>query len=419
MRITLFSIGTQGDVRPFVALGLGLQAQGHAVRIASGATCRELVERFGLEFAPLTADFLEAMARDPGALQRGKHPLTFLSTARQLLAEMSVNWPEQGLAAAEGQDLLIGNGMVSMLAGSLAQKLGVGFLETQLQPVTPCPDIPPMVVTPKGDRPWGPMNLALAHFYRLIVWQMLRAAIDPLRRALTLPAISWRGPYGARDPDHYPLLYGFSPTLLPPSPHWPAGVHVAGNWFLDDPDWQPSSALQAFLAAGDKPVYLGFGSMVSAASDALTGRLLAALRRSGQRAILATGWGGLAESDGLGEQFFQLKEAPHHWLLPRVSAAIHHGGVGTTAATLRAGIPSVVIPFFGDQPFWAWRLKQLGVAPAALKSDQLDSDSIARALDAALHPATRERAAAIGEVVAGEHGIASAIAQMQRWGLLS
>lgn len=419
MRITLFSIGTQGDVRPFVALGLGLAAQGHQVRIASGAACRELVVRCGLEFAPLTADFLEAMAKDPGVLQRGKHPLTFLRTARQLLAEMSVSWPKQGLAAAEGQDLLIGNGMASMLAGSLAEKLGIGFLETQLQPVTPCPDIPPMVVTPKGERPWGPMNLALAHFYRLIVWQMLRAAIDPLRRALALPTISWRGPYRGRDPDHYPLLYGFSPTLLPPSPHWPAGVHVAGNWFLDDADWQPPPALQAFLAAGEKPVYIGFGSMVSGTSAALTDSLLAALRRSGHRAILATGWGGLAESDGLGEQIFQLKEAPHHWLFPRVSAAIHHGGVGTTAATLRAGIPSVVIPFFGDQSFWAWRLQRLGVAPPALSATQLDVDAIVRALETALLPATRQRAAALGEVVAGEQGIASAITQMQRWGLLA
>lgn len=423
MRITVFSIGTQGDVRPFVALALGLQAQGHEVCIASGKSCEALVRRFGISYAPLTADFLEWMANDPKALQKGLNPLKFVRTARQALAEMSVDWAEQGLAAAKGADLLLGNGMVSVLAASLGESLSIPVVETHLQPVTPCGDIPPMMLKPPKRPLPGRLNLALYHSLRVLTWQMLSAAYSPLRRALGLDAIPWYGPYFRRDRVNHRLLYGFSPTLVTPSSSWPDSVRVAGNWFLDEgQNWQAPTKLAHFLAtspADSKPVYIGFGSMLSTETDEFSKIIYQAIKQSGQRAVVATGWGGLEASLLDDDDICVIDAAPHDWLLPQMSMAIHHGGVGTTAAALRAGIPSVVIPFFGDQPFWAWRLNQLGVAPPGLTRKNITVEQLLAAIHFNLDEAVVRRAAALGDQMRSEDGVRVAIDQLTAWGLLT
>ncbi|MGL6162660.1 glycosyltransferase [Microbulbifer sp.] len=423
MRITIFSIGTQGDVRPFVALGRGLQRAGHRVRIASGRTCERLVTGQGLEFSPLSADFLDIMARDPGALRRGLNPLALLATARRELRAMAVDWAEQGRAATADADLLLGNGMVAPLAASLGEVVGRPVVETHLQPITPCPDIPPMMLPPPRKPRPGAVNRLLYHCCRLLTWQMLSPAYARVRRDLDLPPFPRRGPTYSPGRRYQRLLYGFSPLLVPPSSHWPASVRVAGNWFLEEGrDWRPPAALADFLEAGPKPVYVGFGSMCSEDAATFTRVILEALRRSGRRAVLATGWGGLseevAESVAGDRNILAIEAAPHDWLLPRVALAVHHGGAGTTAATLRAGIPSVVVPFFGDQPFWAWRLEQLGVAPPALKRRGLTSAALYAGIRQGLSEPMRQRAAELGGYLRAEDGVANAIAQLQSWELL-
>ncbi len=416
MKVCIFSIGTQGDVRPFVALGLGLQEAGHQVCIVTGDSCESLVRSHGLDYAPLTADFLEVMARDAEVLQRGLNPVALLATARRELLAMAADWPAQASAAVAGAGLLLGNGMVAALASALGERYGIPVVETHLQPVTPCPDIPPMMLPPpRRSRP-GVVNQSLYHLCRLLTWQMLSPAYRAVREQLGLQSLPWYGPfYRRRRPQQ--LLYGFSPSLVPPSRHWPESVQVAGNWFLDEAEqWQPPQALQDFLDAGDKPVYVGFGSMLGDDSAALSEVILQALRNTGQRAIFASGWGGLAAVDD--ECVYCLQAAPHDWLFPRVSVAIHHGGAGTTAAAARAGIPSVVMPFFGDQPFWAWRLAQLGVAPPALQRKGLYAADVEAALREAGGALMQLRAAQLGEQLRAEDGVATAVAQLQQWGYL-
>ncbi len=419
MQITIFSIGTQGDVRPFVALGRGLQRAGHRVRIASAQTCEGLVTEHGLEFAPLSANFLEIMARDPRVLQRGLNPLSFVTTARRELQSMAMDWAEQGMAAARGSDLLLGNGMVAALAAALGEVLDVPVVETHLQPVTPCPDIPPMMLPPPRNPLPGLVTQSLYHICRVLTWQMLSPAYAQVRGQLGLGPLPWSGPFYRRKRDEHRVLYGFSPLLVPRSKYWPSSVQVAGNWFLDAAQrWQAPAILEQFLAAGPRPIYVGFGSMLSNDAEELTGKVVEALRRSGQRAILATGWGGLAPQVADNENILVIDSAPHDWLFPRVALAVHHGGAGTTAAALRAGIPSVVVPFFGDQPFWAWRLAQLGVAPPALERKTLSAAELSAAITAGLQPAMQLRAAELGERLRAEDGVANAIAQLEDWGLL-
>lgn len=420
MNISIFSIGTQGDVRPFIALGLGLQAAGHKVCIASGKTCEALIVNHGLDYAPLTADFLELMAKDPRALQRGLNPLALMSTARKHLKDMAQHWAEEGLAAAKNADLLLGNGMMAVLANSLGEALNIPAVETHLQPVTPCPDIPPMMLTPPNTPRNGKVNELLYHVLRAVTWRMLSAAYSPVRKALELPTLPWYGPYYRQKKEDRRILYGYSPALLPPSPHWPAGVQVTGNWFLNgESKWQPSAELEQFLASGDKPIYIGFGSMLSDDTDNLTTLIYQAIAQSGRRAIIATGWGGLKASADNNPDILVIDAAPHDWLFPKLSLAVHHGGAGTTAAAVRAGIPSVVIPFFGDQPFWAWRLEQNGVAPKMLKRKTLTAEKLADAINMASMPDMQIAATELAGKISNENGVQSAIALLTQWGLLA
>lgn len=420
MNITIFSIGTQGDVRPFIALGLGLQAAGHKVRIASGKTCEALVVSHGLAYSPLTADFLEVMAKDPRALQRGLNPLALMNTARRHLKDMSQHWATEGIAAAQGADLLLGNGMMAVLANSLGEALNIPMVETHLQPVTPCPDIPPMMLTPPTKPRNGLINEMLYHVLRGITWRMLSAAYGPVRKSLNLPPLPWYGPYYRQKKQDRRILYGYSPALLAPSKSWPTGVQVTGNWFLNgESHWQPSTALALFLARGDKPIYIGFGSMLSDDTDNLSTIIYEALALSGRRAVIATGWGGLAAQAQNNPNIFVIDAAPHDWLFPQVALAVHHGGAGTTAATIRAGIPSVVVPFFGDQPFWAWRLEQCGVAPKRLIRKTLSAEPLAKAIADASTGKMRIAAAELAQNVAKEDGVKTAITLLEQWGLLN
>jgi sterol 3beta-glucosyltransferase len=152
-------------------------------------------------------------------------------------------------------------------------------------------------------------------------------------------------------------------------------------WFLDT--YQPPAELSDFLAAGPRPIYIGFGSMTGNDPERLTRIALEAIARSGQRAVLLSGWAGLAAGD-VPPNVLKLDSAPHGWLFPRMAAIVHHGGVGTTHEALRSGRPQVIVPFFGDQPFWADRVHELGVSPPPVLQEELTAEHLAEAICAAI-----------------------------------
>ena len=212
-----------------------------------------------------------------------------------------------------------------------------------------------------------------------------------------------------------PVAYGFSPAVLPRPRNWREWIQVTGYWFLPEAEWTPPAALADFLAAGKPPVYVGFGSMADRDPQRLTGIILDALQRSEQRAVIQAGWGGLQPGD-LPETAFPLDPAPHNWLFPRVAAVIHHGGAGTTASALRAGVPSIVVPFFGDQFFWGQTVARLGVSPGVLDRRKLSVERLADFIRAAVQdPELRSRAAALGERIRAEAGVEQAVAHFQHF----
>ena len=212
-----------------------------------------------------------------------------------------------------------------------------------------------------------------------------------------------------------PVLYGFSPEVLPRSPAWGDDIEITGYWFADEPDgWTPPPALEAFLAQGSKPVCIGFGSMSQRDPEGTTRLVLDAIARSRQRAILIAGWGGLKANE-LPENVFQVDSLPHSWLYPRMAAVVHHGGAGTTSAGLRAGVPAIVVPFHGDQPFWGKRVQELGAGPQPIPRNRLSAERLANAIDIAVNDQRMaQNAAELGKKIRAENGVARAIEGIER-----
>jgi sterol 3beta-glucosyltransferase len=210
-------------------------------------------------------------------------------------------------------------------------------------------------------------------------------------------------------------LYAYSDQIVPKPADWGENVHVTGYWECQpDTTWQPPTALLDFLNAGPVPVYIGFGSMFGTNSERRGQIILDALKQSSQRAILATGWGGL-KVDANASEVFVIEQAPHEWLFNCVSAVVHHGGAGTTAAGLRAGKPTLICPFMGDQGFWGRRVEALGVGAAPIPQKALTAEKLAAALtQITTDSAMRERAEALGTRLRSENGAVRAAEILER-----
>lgn len=421
MQIVILTIGTEGDVRPLVALGVGLQNEGHQVKIATDQSCEKLVVDHGLEFGPLDGDFMSWMRSDKSLQQAGLSPLAMARAFQQQLLHMCQRWPEQGRHAAQGADLLIGNGMVFFLAAALGEALGIPVVETQLVPTMPA-EHPPIIPLPRWMQGLPPaFNVGLGHLTRQMVWQVYRPAYNRVvRPSLGLKPYPWCGPYYDKGFRH-PKLLAYSPTLVAPRAVWPATIQTTGPWILKGRgSWEPPAELVRFLDVGPAPVYVGFGSMFHHDAALFTAMIRKAVEDTGQRVVLATGWGGLDLEPGAAQdKIMSIGHVPHDWLFSRVALAVHHGGAGTTHAAALAGIPSVVAPVFGDQPFWAARLEKLGIAPPAVPRETLTAAGLTDAINKASDPAMRSRAADIGRKLQAEHGVNTAIAALRRFQVLT
>ena len=412
MRITILTVGSRGDVQPFIALGLGLQQAGHTVQLVTHSPFQAMVQSYGLEFAPIEGDVQALMAGETGQqmLETG-NPLQLIQRYVQMVEPLLAQGMADSWKACQSSDAIIGTAYTSW-GYDIAQKLGIPFYFAALMPQSTNRDFP---------FPSLPQTLPLGGLLNSLTYPVLlegfglmfRKSINQFRQTtLQLsPLPRWTGLYGRLDKAGVPYLYGFSPTVVPKPTNWLERLHVTGYWFLEHPqDWTPPQDLLAFLAAGSPPVYIGYGSMTGREPERMSEIALAALAKTGQRGILLTGWGGICAAD-LPETVFKLESAPHDWLFPRMAAIVHHGGAGTSAAAVRAGVPSVVVPFFGDQPFWAHRLLQLGVSPAPIPKSSLTVDRLAAAIAMAVSDETmRQRVKAIGNQIRAENGVQQAVA---------
>lgn len=401
-------------MQPAVALGVGLSRAGHAVRLGSYAQFADLAAEHGLAFAPIAGDMQALLQSEEGrAVLDSGNPLRLIQMLRGFVRDtVAQTWADIKAACVQAQ-ALVSITTVYYPAEVVATTQGLPHINAQLQPLLPTgafhsPLLPaPLLRTPI-------LNRASHHLSELLYWQALRGVVNGVRGEAGLAPLPWRPTLSRAVQNGMLTLYAYSPLVVPTPDDWPPSAAVTGFWFLDPPaGYEPPADLARFLAAGEPPVYIGFGSM-NTRDPRRTGELaLRALELSGRRGVLMRGWGGL-DARTVPASVFLLDDVPHAWLFPQLAVVVHHGGPGTTAAGLRAGKPSVLMPFFGDQPFWSERLVRLGVAPEPIPQRRLTAERLARAIEAATAPGVRMRAAAVGQSIAAEDGVGLAVKQIER-----
>jgi sterol 3beta-glucosyltransferase len=415
LNVAILAVGSRGDVQPYCALALGLQNAGYRVRIATHVNFEQFLSEQGLEFVPIAGNFQELLNSEEGqkllAGQRNK--LVSDELFQQQLAD--------GWQACQGTDVIIFNPLATW-GYHIAEQLAVPCFMASCIPISPTRAFPFLnfAQAPKNSFD-GFRNYASYLLVEFLFWQRQRENINRFRKqTLGLPPLSFLGArFRGKHPKNLsplPVLYGFSSSVIPRPSDWPNWLSVTGYWFLDQAkDYQPPRELLKFIEDGPSPVCIGFGSMTSSNPRSLTEVVIEALQASQQRGVLLSGWAGIGNSEKLGNVFV-IDSVPHDWLFPRMAAVVHHGGASTTAAGLRAGVPSVIVPFFADQPVWGQKLADLGVSPPPLPYKELSAQALAAAIQVAVSDEVmRQQATSLGKQIRAEDGVASAVNTFHRY----
>lgn len=444
MNIVIQIVGSRGDVQPFIALGQVLKRKfKHRVRIATHPTFRQFVTENDLEFFSIGGDPAELMAfmvKNPGLMPGiesvkagdiGKRRKTIyemingcwrscieagdgtgISASDELLETQSIDSAVSLSGDPEASkpfvaDAIIAN-PVSFAHIHVAEKLGIPLHLMFTMPWSPTQAFPhPLANIISSNTDQSLANYISYILVDMLTWQGLGDLINKFReRVLHLEPVSIIWAPGMLARLKIPYTYCWSPALIPKPKDWSSKIDISGFYFLNlATNYTPPADLASFLDAGPPPVYIGFGSIVVDDPNAMTTMIFEAVKKTGQRALVSKGWGGLgADELGIPEGVFMLGNCPHDWLFKRVSCVVHHGGAGTTAAGIAAGRPTVIIPFFGDQPFWGAMTARAGAGPKPVPYKELTADKLAELIQDALKPSSLERAAELSDKIKQETG---------------
>ncbi|KIW95605.1 uncharacterized protein Z519_04190 [Cladophialophora bantiana CBS 173.52] len=443
MNIVIQIVGSRGDVQPFVALGQVLKNKyKHRVRIATHPTFKQFVTENGLEFFSIGGDPAELMAfmvKNPG-LMPGMDSLKNgdVGKRRKGIYEIVTGCWRSCIEAGNGMgtpvnddnmdtrsfdsamsfgmdptlkpfvaDAIIAN-PPSFAHVHIAEKLGIPLHLMFTMPWSPTQSFPhPLANIISSNTDSSITNFVTYALVDMLTWQGLGDVINRFReRSLGLDPVSIMWAPGMVSRLRIPWTYCWSPALIPKPPDWGNYIDISGFFFLNlSTNYSPPQDLADFLAAGPPPVYIGFGSIVVDDPNAMTRMIFDAIKKTGQRAIVSKGWGGLGASElGIPEGVFMIGNCPHDWLFRHVSCVVHHGGAGTTAAGILAGRPTVVVPFFGDQPFWGSMTARAGAGPVPIAYKNLNADKLAHSILEALKPESLERAKELSMKIKAEDG---------------
>ncbi|MEM7580346.1 MAG: glycosyltransferase [Cyanobacteria bacterium P01_A01_bin.80] len=414
MLITILTAGSRGDVQPYIALGVGLKEAGYKVRIAASENFESLIKGFGLEFYPTSGD-VSKIAADP-RVRKAMQLHNPLKIILDLIGLNRVNFKSLFLKsqknfynASQGSDAIIYHPGAA-IGYFIAQKLNIPSILASPFLMTPTKDYPSLIFY-DSLRLGKTANVLTHKIFEKVMWGMSNSIVKEFweQEFASVPP-NFSNPFKKQQTKNYPTIVSCSNYVFPQPKDWPEHVHNTGYWFLDEGfDWNPPSDLQEFLDQGEPPVYVGFGSLGDPTTATQTTELVIdALQGAGKRGILATGWSGMTKIDPIPENIFMIESIPHAWLFPRMSAVVHHGGAGTTAAGLRAGVPSILIPHANDQFAWGRRVYELGVGAKPIPKKQLTAEKLSTAITDALTEEVKYAAKVLGEKIQRENGVQKA-----------
>ncbi len=395
MKILIPTIGSRGDVQPFIALAQGLSRARHAVTLACHPIMGELVQSHGVSFAPIGPDI--DLAREVAALRyRARNPILGLIRGMRFGFDLLDRAHSDILALCRATELVVVPAAAAV-GKNEADLLHLPYLSVTFMPWS----------IPWRD-PARPMLKRIGYgLFDKLLSLITTLPLNRRRKRLGLPPVGAEGFTSPRL-----NLVPVSPSVFPPNPLWAPQHQLTGYWFAEEPqDWEPSAALQSFLESGDPPILITLGAMSLGDEDALENAQLftGAIQQAEIRAIIQ-GWDAGMKQLKLPDTIYASGALPHNWLLPRCAGIIHHGGFGTTSAGLRAGVPHLVLPSIADQFYWGQRVHQLGVGLPFIPRPRLIAGKLTAALSELYsHSGLHTAAASLGEQIRSEKGLDVAV----------
>ncbi|MFW5470704.1 glycosyltransferase [Knoellia sp. CPCC 206435] len=414
MKVNVLAAGSRGDVQPMVALGVGMTRAGHEVTICAGDDFEPLVTGHGLRFVPAGLRIEELIGSELGVAWLGhssSNPFLELRALKRFVRLSVEEYAGAFLPLAGSADLWLSGLLTLHAADALASVGGGRHVVAEFAPMRPAklgasglgPVLP-------GRSSW--LNAVAGRTLLEVVGSVFSPPGDEVRRELGLAATGRRGVVEAIR--RTPGLVAASPLVVPPAPDWRGKAEVTGYWFLDDTQAPPAGdpGLAGWVAGGERPAYVGFGSMSTREADRVSALVAEAARAARVRVVLHRGSAGLESLDDAWVR--AAGDVPHGWLLPRMVGVVHHGGAGTTGATLRAGVPQAVVAHIGDQPYWGRRVWELGVAAQPIRRHELSVGWLTEVLRGFARGECASRAAAVGAQVRDEDGVGRAVELLSR-----
>ncbi|TDH66247.1 hypothetical protein CCR75_001831 [Bremia lactucae] len=434
LSVCIMVVGTHGDVQPFIAIAKKLISDGHRVRLATHAVYRDFVTSHGIEFYPLAGDPKELSAY---MVKTGGHliPLNLETLQKdvprniQMIEEILFStWPAvsepdpngggPGVVGKKFRAQAIISNPVTYGHIHVAERLGVPLHIMFPQPWVPTVAFPHPLSNILYTGKAKTVNYLSYKMVDLLMWQGTQKMVNAFRSD-TLQLSKIRERDGGRNillDLEIPHAFLWSPRLVPKPEDWSDIYDVVGTIQLNGltSSYTPSPKLEAFLNDGPKPIFVGFGSMILQNPKDVTKMIIEAAEVARVRVLIQSGWSHMAENVMIPNNIFVLGSCPHEWLMERVSAVVHHGGAGTTAAGLLAGKPTFVVPFFGDQPFWGRVVfeAKVGIEPCPIS--QLTTEKLQVAFEALESPQLRKRASAMRELLKREDGVSEALKSFYR-----
>ncbi len=414
MKIAITTVGTTGDLQPYIALGLGLQEAGHEVLIVSSKNEKAFVESYGLHFFSLDVDIQKLMeGGEVQEMSKGDNPLRFivghLKSAKHLKQLMVATQAEIWTACQQADVIIFHPGMP--LGLFMAQEKGRISIMANPFPVVATEDYPAILFY-ASPRLGKQFNRITHTIFEKLFWSLSKSAIVEFWNKSIKTKMNFSvSPIRQQIDSGMPVLNGYSNRFFHQSSNWPDNVHTTGNWYIEkEPAFTPPTGLTDFIRNGEQPIYIGFGSMKDIKNFQATLLVIKeALAMTKQRAVVGLGWNKFPYNQELSGNIFLIESVPHTWLFPQMKLVIHHGGAGTTAAGLRAGKPTIIIPHNADQPAWGQRVYELGVGSKPIKKSRFSAKKLAAAIGIVLQPDVVANAEKLGQELRKENGVKKAV----------
>lgn len=400
--ITILCGGTRGDVQPYVALAIELKRLGKDVRIAVTRNHEEFVRSYGIDFFSIDVDF-ESLNVDKNMIleaQQADNPLKMFFSF-QKMKKYGVHMVDHYYAACEGSEAIVYHpGMA--IGYYAAEKMGIPSILATPFPLHKTKQQTSVILYGKvPSKPW--INLLSYSILQNMLWMASDASLKPFWKEKFghLPA-SYGSPFERHTDLRHPAIVSCSNCIFARPTDWNENIHQNGYWFLEEQnEFIPPMELVEFLNKGEKPIYIGFGSMVNGAdTEKISKNIIDGLALTGKRAIIS-GFGNL---QNISDTIYRIDNIPHSWLFSKVSVVCHHGGAGTSAAGFKAGIPSIIFPFALDQYAWAQKAYDLCVGPKPIPIKKLTSANFAESIRYATQEKVISNAKELAEKIATENG---------------